>query len=363
VQHQVKGFLKKKQELEPDEGAEEAEAPAEEAAGEAGAEGGEGAPRARKGKALSAEPVDKDDAIQRVVVAAKFWRTQEPANPAPYLMLRALRWGELRAGGPTPDQLLFEPPPTELRQQMKKGSLEGNWSEVLEAGETAAGMPCGRAWLDLHRYTVRACENLGSDYEPISHAVISGLRGLLADYPQLPAMTMMDDTPVANAETQAWIADVMKPPAEAQSQFPDALQMDDGKPAVAEGEKAPLDVYDLAQQMVREGRAEAAIEMLANEVSQERSGRIRFHRMIQLAGLCMATDHERIAYPMLLELSEEIERRKLEEWEPRNVVAQPLALLYRCLNRLGDSDEDVKRKVYEKICRLDPVQAMACLKG
>jgi type VI secretion system protein ImpA len=364
VQVLNKGFLKKKLELEPDEGGGEEEAPAEEAAAEGAEAGGEeAAARPRKGKAVSAEPVDKDDAISRVVVAANFWRAQEPANPAPYLMLRGMRWGELRASGTEPDQTLFEPPPTELRQAMKKGSLEGNWSEVLEAGEKAAGMPCGRAWLDLHRYTVRACENLGSDYAAIGAAVTSGLRGLLADYPQLPTMTLMDDTPVANAETQAWVADLVKPPSSAPVEDPLAgLQAEESATPVPEGEKAPPDVYDLAQQLVREGKAEAAIEMLANAVSQERSGRIRFHRMIQLAGLCMATDHERIAYPILMELYEEIERRKLEDWEPRNVVAQPLALLYRCMNRLGDSNEDAKKKIYEHICRLDPVQALACLK-
>lgn len=364
VQALNKGFLKKKLEMEPDEGGAEEEAPAEEAGAEVAAEGGEeGAAPARKGKAVSAEPVDKDDAISRVVVAANFWRAQEPANPAPYLMLRAMRWGELRAAGTEPDQTLFEPPPTELRQAMKKASLEGNWAEVLEVGEKAAGMPCGRAWLDLHRYTVRACENLGSDYAPIGAAVTSELRALLADYPQLPTMTLMDDTPVANAETQAWIADLMKPASSAP--VPDALaglQTEETEAQVPEGENAPPDVYDLAQQLVKEGKAEAAIEMLANAVSQERSGRVRFHRMIQLAGLCMATDHERIAYPILMELYDEIERRKLEDWEPRNVVAQPLALLYRCMNRLGDSNEDAKKKVYEHICRLDPVQALACLK-
>lgn len=365
VQVLNKGFLKKKLELEPDEGGAEEEAPAEEAATEeAPAEGEEAAAaRPRKGKAVSAEPVDKDDAISRVIIAANFWRAQEPANPAPYLMLRAMRWGELRASGSEPDQMLFEAPPTELRQAMKKASLEGNWAEVLEAGERAAGLPCGRAWLDLHRYTVRACENLGSEYAAVASAVTSGLRSLLADYPQLPTLTLMDDTPVANAETQAWIAELVKPPAAAEVADPLAnMQIDESKPEVPEGEKAPPDVYDLAQQLVKEGKAEAAIEMLSNEVAQERSGRIRFHRMIQLAGLCMATDHERIAYPMLMELSEEIDRRKLEEWEPRNVVAQPLALLYRCMNRLGDADEDVKKRVYERICRLDPVQALACLK-
>jgi type VI secretion system protein ImpA len=367
LHHLHRGFLKKKQEAEPDEAP--AEAPAAEEAGTEevaeGAEAGTARPaRARKGT-LAAEPADKDDAINRVMVAAKFWRAQEPANPAPYLMVRGMRWGELRASGSTPDQLLFEPPPTELRQQMKKLSLEGNWSEVLEATETAAAMPCGRAWLDVHRYTVKACENLGSEYAAVMVGVLSGLRALLADYPDLPSMTLMDDTPVANAETVAWIKESVgasaapAPALDAAIPIPLATETprSDGS-----GEPAPPDAYEIATKMVNEGRAEAAIELLAHEVSQERSGRTRFHRMIQLASLCMATAHERIAYPMLVELSEEIDRRKLEDWEPRPVIAQPLALLYRCLVRLESPDEEMKKKVYERVCRLDPVQAMACLK-
>jgi len=365
VHHLARGFLKKKLEADPDEGSAEESSGGEEAAAEeaAGETTEEGAPRPARGKkALTAEPADKDDAIGRVLVAAKFWRAQEPLNPAPYLMVRGMRWGELRASGPEPDQLLFEPPPTELRQQMKRLSLEGNWLEVLEASETAAALPCGRAWLDAHRYSVKACENLGPEYLPIMVGVLSGLRALLTDFPQLPAMTLMDDTPVANAETVAWIKDTVQAAPAAPDSLPDMVQMDGAAAATPAGEAAPPDPYDVAKQMVNEGRAEAAIEMLANQVSNERSGRTRFQRMIQLASLCMATEHERIAYPILMELSDEIDRRKLEDWEPRPVIAQPLALLYRCLSRMEAGDEALKKKVYERVCRLDPVQALACVK-
>jgi len=39
------------------------------------------------------------------------------------------------------------------------------------------------------------------------------------------------------------------------------------------------------------------------------------------------------------------------------VLAQPLALLYRCLTKTDGSAED-RQKLYSWICRLDPVQAM-----
>ena len=213
VQQAVRIFLQKKREKEPDEPVEGADSEAVEPETEAAEEeapvahGGGAAPaRARKpGGALSAEPADRDDAIARVVSAAKYLRGENQYDPAPYLLLRGLRWGELRAAGSEIDQSLLAAPPSDLRQDLKRLAMEGNWTEVLEVAERGMGMECGRGWLDLQRYVGRACYELGSDYEPIRNAVISGVRGFLADYPQLAELTMMDDTPTANAETQTWL--------------------------------------------------------------------------------------------------------------------------------------------------------------
>ena len=57
---------------------------------------------------------------------------------------------------------MLEAPPTEVRQKLKRLAQEGQWEEVLNTAETAMAMPCGRGWLDLQRYVVRACEELGS---------------------------------------------------------------------------------------------------------------------------------------------------------------------------------------------------------
>jgi type VI secretion system protein ImpA len=78
---------------------------------------------------------------------------------------------------------------------------------------------------------------------------------------------------------------------------------------------------------------------------------------VQLTQLCISTGHETIALPILQELAAEIERRKLEDWESPELLAQPLALLYRCLTKADGSAED-RRKLYSWICRLDPLQAM-----
>ena len=100
--------------------------------------------------------------------------------------------------------------------------------------------------------------------------------------------------------------------------------------------------------------------MLTRELARERSGRGRFQRKVQMAQLCLSIERAAIALPLLNDVAAEIEQRKLEEWESPDTVAHALALLYRCLDKLeGSADE--KQRLYERICRLDPAQAMSCV--
>src|SRR5262249_13110308 len=167
--------------------------------------------------------------------------------------------------------------------------------------------------------------------------------------PELPQMTLMDDTAAASPDTLAWLASLSALPAEgAPPRVPRVIT-----------ERAQ-DVFDQANQAVAEGRPQEGIELLSRELRRERSGRGRFNRKVQMAQLCLAIEREAIAFPLLNDLVAEIEARKLEEWEPADAVAHPLALLYRCLDKM-EAGMDEKQKLYERICRLDPAQAMSLL--
>lgn len=364
VQQTVRILLQRKQPAEPP--AEEAAAGYEEAAVEEQAWPVEEAvpvaarPAPARRKALAPEPESRDDAIERVIVAARFLRREDPYSPVPYLLLRALRWGELRAAGPSPEYSVLEAPSTEVRQQLKRLASEGSWSEVLEAAEEAAGMPCGRAWLDVQRYAIRALAELG--YDVPAAALRAELRALLADYPELPNWSLSDDTPAANAETQAWLKEEILPAPAEQAPVEETYTPPRPRWEEAPAEEAaeqPPDAYALAMEALRAGRRKDAVEILAREAAQERSGRARFQRRIQLAEVCMAAGYEAVAWPILEELAREIEERRLEEWEAPEVIAHPLTLLFRCLSKL-DRDSEEKQKIYARICRLDPIQALAC---
>jgi hypothetical protein len=78
---------------------------------------------------------------------------------------------------------------------------------------------------------------------------------------------------------------------------------------------------------------------------------------VQLARVCLVTGNKDIGRPILQELAEEIERRGLEQWEDPDLVAEPLALLYRLMDDAQDASGE-KRKLYAKICRLQPARAL-----
>ena len=59
----------------------------------------------------------------------------------------------------------------------------------------------------------------------------------------------------------------------------------------------------------------------------------------------------------LQHLELEIDEHKLEDWESADTVAYPLTMLLDCLAKL-DGDEGLRHKIYHRICRLDPVQAL-----
>jgi type VI secretion system protein ImpA len=352
VQHVAKLLLKRKLEVDPDPVEAGTDAPAALPV-TAAADGPPPPSTPVLGGTLSAEPTSRDDAASRIVGAARYMRRVEPRNPAAYLMLRGFRWGELRAHGSAPDPRLLEAPPTHIRSQLKGHLLDRKWPELLELGETVMGTPQGRGWLDLQRYVIAACDGLGSDYHHVSSAIRGALRALLGDLPGLPAMTLMDDTPTANLETQAWLRDVVLPNgAEPKARI--ELPGDGDTAYTPRGDAGAL---DRAMADVRSGRPERAIETLMRDLAREKSRRGRFLKQTQLADIMVAAGHEGVAKPILEELVALIESHKLEEWEAGDVIAQPLALLYRCLDKI-EGDPAVKQGLYLRICRLDPVQAI-----
>lgn len=345
---------------------------------------------------LAAEPVSATDAAARVAASARYLRQQDPTAPASYLLLRGLRWGEIRSADGRVDPRLLEAPPAGARTRLRALLLDGKWAELLEAGEQLMATPAGRGWLDLQRYTLTACSRLGPSYSALADAVRGELGALLAAAPDLPYMTLMDDLPAANAETQAWLAEEQlgadgqgAENSDADSELPDgsaafARALDDeaavdvlvprsaavrgptgGRRRADHGRNGAFgpgadgqDAFALARAELARGRTNRAVELLVAELDQERSARGRFVRQTQIAQILVEAGLPAVAEPILQQLVETITERSLEQWEAGPLVAQPLALMCRVIDATEGS-AGTREELYLRVCRLDPLQAMA----
>jgi type VI secretion system protein ImpA len=360
VRQIVHQLLEKKREKEPDPV--EAEPVEETAAATEGiAAGEEGAPAAvgSGGIPLMGEPADRRQAVGGIIAAAAFLRKREPLSPAPYLLLRALRWGELRSAVSLVDSPLLEAPSTELRQQIKRLALAKRWAELLESGEQAMAHPGSRAWLDLQRLSVAACNALGKEYAAIATAIQSELRALLNDLPELLDATLLDDTPAANPETKAWLQSMntSRQPAAAE-ETEAASEISAHRNGAPKWLAAAVDAYALAQDALASGQEEKAFSIMRAEVSRQRSGRRRFRRMMQTVELAIAAGKDGIAQPLLEDIAAAIENHKLDAWEDPELIASDLIKLMRYSKKIQGSAAD-KQKLFDRICRLDPVQALS----
>jgi type VI secretion system protein ImpA len=145
----------------------------------------------------------RTDAIAHITACARFLMRADPKDPIPYLLMRALRWGELRAAQNGQVANLLEAPPTGLRMAIKQLAQAGKWAKLIESAEDAMCSGYGRGWLDLQRYAIDACEKLG--YDAAAKALRSELRTLLSDIADLTKQTLLDDTGTANPDTLAWL--------------------------------------------------------------------------------------------------------------------------------------------------------------
>jgi type VI secretion system protein ImpA len=291
-----------------------------------------------------AQFADGDDTTTTIAGAAAALRRRNPFSPAPYMMLRGLRWGELRG---SPDPALLEAPPSELRQQVKRLAIGNRWRELLEVAENAMALPCCRAWLDLQRLVAEACAALGDDYNAIALAIRSEVRTLLRDVPQLMTAMLDDDTPAANSETQAWLRDLLSEPiAVIESSQQSGWQ------------RRYVDPHVSALEAMRAGNFSQAIGILQQEIERQPSGRGRFQRKWQLAQVCLAAGKETIAQPLLDDIAAAIETHKLDDWEESGLVAGALAFLIQSSKKI-QGDAKARQSMFERICRLDPVQAFS----
>ena len=128
------------------------------------------------------------------------------------------------------------------------------------------------------------------------------------------------------------------------------------------GAGAGSDAWSQCEQMARNGDIDGALATMTALASMEPNGRVRFHRKLLLADMCLQSNRKKLASSILEELNEIIEHHKLEAWETSEIVGGVWARLVRCYRDQAAGTADRKRELefFDKLSRLDPWQALAC---
>jgi type VI secretion system protein ImpA len=304
---------------------------------------------ARPASSAGVDLRDPRQAPAAVAAAARVLREEDPRNPVSYLLLRGLRWGELRSGGDRIDPKLLEAPEPEDRRRLRSLFLEEEWVQILAVSEEVMATEAGRGWLDLQRYAILAADKLGPEYRQVAMALRGALKSALTDLPGLVTATLMDDSAAASPDTRTWLET---------SGF---VRTDDGH---GDGDDLADDTdperlrreasFERARQMVQAGDADGAIRLLMARARGEKSERARFMARVEAVGIMVERGDGQVARPILDEIMKEIQEHNLEEWEAGEAVARPLGLLYRCL---AQGEDAIRQQTYQRICRLDPLLA------
>jgi type VI secretion system protein ImpA len=119
--------------------------------------------------------------------------------------------------------------------------------------------------------------------------------------------------------------------------------------------------WSQAEQLIRSGQTDNGLLEMTRLAAAETSGRDRFQRKLLLAEACLAGKRDRLARSILEELAEQIDRLQLEAWESSQLISNVWARLCRLYKQSADSSDHARAaKLYERLCRLDPWQALGC---
>jgi len=132
-------------------------------------------------------------------------------------------------------------------------------------------------------------------------------------------------------------------------------------PEMSGGTGAAPGSWGDAETLIRSGQIDRGLAQMVQLSAKETCGRNRFQRKLLLAEVCLASKRERLARSILEELAEQIDKHQLEMWESSELIAGVWIRLHKLYGQSTDSsDRDRAAKLYERLCRLDPWQALNC---
>lgn len=283
-----------------------------------------------------------------MVKVANILRRAQLTSPAAYRLLRIGLYLHLDAAPPAgPGGKTQIPPlPEPRRKQFELIAANEKWAALIEETESAVGQ--FRFALDLHRLSAQALEGLGPEYAGALEALLTETASLLRRMPGLPDLQAADGSPLASADTKAWLAQKVVATAGG------------GAGGGTGATDDPGEALEKARALLTGGKGADALELAKTAIGEAAHPRLRFIRQLALAEACLAADQIQLAKAMFAALDEQLRERGLMDWEP--------ALASRCLEGLvrairaaikkgAKADGSGMDAAFERLSTIDPVAA------
>jgi type VI secretion system protein VasJ len=135
---------------------------------------------------------------------ARHVRELSPQSPLSYRLARVSAWFTIdEAPYVERGRTELRAPPAGDRELLERFARDRAWADLRDASEAALSEHI--FWLDVHRYTTLALENLGPAYVAARAAVSREAISFLERVPGLEPLVFSNGTPLANPQTRSWI--------------------------------------------------------------------------------------------------------------------------------------------------------------
>ncbi|HJV65163.1 MAG TPA: type VI secretion system protein TssA [Geomonas sp.] len=296
--------------------------------------------------------VTVEEALRKLRESAEAVRNEDITASLAYRLSRQAAWLEVSELPPAAgNRTLVPAPPANLRNRL--ASLQSCADRGQSINELEAQLGQFIFWLDLNRLTAKALQELGA--QQAAAAVRQETVFLLQRLPGLEQLTFVDGTSFADAETREWLAagrrrERLRPAGNSMG-----TEVADPLPAPAEGSFGAIETEAVAA-LAGEGELVEKIADIQRRLQRSGSVREQFQWRLSLSKELMHQGLQCVATPHLQRILSDIERFRLEEWDP---VAALTGLKLVRHGFEADDDAGIRekaREVRDRIAILDAAE-------
>lgn len=276
-----------------------------------------------------------------VVQLAGQLRADSQIDPAPYWLVRALRWANHDLLRPErAAEVLANKGRSQIPLPQGHARLSKDIAKRLAAGQHAAVVgeceelfAMNPLWLDLQRWIATGLEAMGADQ---ARAAVTAQVGLLLRLcPQIAELRFADRdaTSFADSETVRWL----------QSELVSSAAKGATQPSVAKVEPLPDGLLP-------------GVQFLQKQIADAATGLRRFEVQLRLVELLLSNERSDIAMPVVDLVLAAIDAHRLIEWQPD--LAQRALRLAVQTARAAELDASRRADLWRRICQVAPAEAL-----